>query len=149
MSIQVKRVSKVLLSPLFEALSQEFRYEVKEYLDDVDGLMTLWSDNGAVEIYRDKAERTYGRAKPSDEGAESGTIPYLMGLYHVRLLGNGDNDPLVIIDFQPVEGTDDTVTLRFIIDHDQMFGKVIDKRFPDRLKEIKKRVDEAITRSKP
>jgi len=149
MPTETKKISDVLLSPVFAALSKTFGYDANDYINEVDDLMQLWQGQLAVEIYRDNANRRYGRIKPSGEGYEPGSVPYLLDLYHARLLKNGANDPLVVIDFQPVEGKADTVTLRFLVDHDQMFGTLTDKAFPDRLKALKKKVSDAVHKEAP
>ncbi|MDU4190649.1 MULTISPECIES: hypothetical protein [Aeromonas] len=137
------------MSPLFAALSAEFGYNASDYVDEIDDLMQLWQGQLAVEIYRDNASRRYGRIKPSGEGCEPGSVPYLLDLYHARLLKNGANDPLVVIDFQPVAGADDTVTLRFLVDHNQMFGTLTEKAYPERLKALKRKVSAAAQQKAP
>ena len=149
MPIETKKISDVLLSPVFAALSSTFGYDANDYINEIDELMQLWQGQLAVEVYRDNADRQYGRIKPSGEGREPGSVPYLLDLYHARLLKNGAHDPLVVIDFQPVAGDDDTVTLRFLVDHDQMFGALTDKAFPERLKALQKKVSDAVHQKAP
>ena len=149
MPIETRKISEALLSPLFAALSAEFGYNAIDYAEEIDDLMQLWQGQLAVEIYRDRASRCYGRIKPSGEGVESGTVPYLLDLYHARLLKSGANDPLVVIDFQPVAGAEDTVTLRFLVNHDQMFGSLTDKGYPARLKALKRKISDAVQRKAP
>ncbi len=149
MPIETRKISEVLLSPLFAALSAEFGYNASAYAEEIDDLMQLWQGQLAVEIYRDNASRRYGRIKPSGEGHEPGSVPYLLDLYHARLLKNGANDPLVVIDFQPVAGADGTVTLRFLVDHNQMFGTLTEKAYPERLKALKRKVSAAAQQKAP
>lgn len=141
-----KHISAVILNPLFDQMSQEFGFQFSDYEGDVLDLIEFWESDGFVEVYTNNQDRAYGRAKASDSGSEPGTIPHLMGLYHVRLLAK-KNDPLVIITFDKNESDErDVAHLRFILDHNQIFGAINEKYDPNRLKEIKKIVSEAIRR---
>lgn len=140
-----KVISSVVLNPLFEQISTEFGYSFEEYKEDVLELVELWESDGFVELYVNHEDRAYGKAKPSDAGSEPGTIPYLIGLYHVRLLKK-ENDPLVIITFDDDESESEVAHLRFIINHDLMFGAFHDKYNPEALKSLKRAVSDAIER---
>jgi len=70
-----------------------------------------------------------------------------MGLFHARLLKTGENDPLIVIVFEEVtiDGDINTIaSLRFMLDHDDMFGPKDDRRTkfnPDAMRAIRRRID--------
>lgn len=69
---------------------------------------------------------------------------YYIGLYHARI-SYTDNDPLVILTFEYEDNPDETaVSVRFMIDHDTLFGTKSEKFIQQRMKAIRQCIDEFI-----
>lgn len=147
-TIDKKPIVAVEINQFFADFSFEFGYEATEYAEEIIELQTLWESQKFIEVYRNDIDRRYGRAKPSDEDVSAGTIPHLIGLYHVRLLQKG-NDPLIILTFEKAVTADDSeegeiAVMRFMLSHDDIFGELKDKKWPERLKKIKSYVSRLI-----
>lgn len=119
-------------------------YVLEHYQGCVERLVYEWSRQGYIEIYQYDKDRQYKRIKPSDSAQNS--VPWYIGVYHARLI-EGENDPLVTIVFEDTEIDGEQVviaSMRFILDHDYMFGGPKDKHDPAKMKAIRQRVDELI-----
>lgn len=89
-------------------------------------MVQLWQDQNYVEIYQTVADRKFGFLKDSSLNSKGTIAPYYIGLFHVRLI-NGKNDPLVVVKFhETAEG--EIIDMRFMIDHDDLFGNKATKR---------------------
>lgn len=144
-------ISAVFLHDLFFEISDAlgYTYDVAEsYLEDIENLIALWTQQGFIEVYEDNADRQYGRAKNSNSAPNSS--PWYIGVYHARLLQTGENDPLVVIVFEShtEDGEVTTVaSLRFMLDHDDMFGATGRTKFDlSMMRAIRMRIDEFIQR---
>lgn len=125
---------------LFIAISDEFGFTAEEYSDEIADLILLWKRQGYVEIYEATKDKAYGRAKDSSKA--NGASPYYIGLFHVRLIKNS-NDPLVVLVFE--ERGDETIaSLRFMLEHDDMFGTKNEKFSNARMKQIRAKIDKFI-----
>ncbi|MCK3655446.1 hypothetical protein A4G19_06675 [Pasteurellaceae bacterium Macca] len=136
-----KPISKTELHILFYQISEKLGFTadvVNSYQDDLDGLMRLWEEQGFVEVYEFKWERRYGRAKNSDR-----IPPAYMGLYHARLVID-DNDPLLVLKFENEDTDEPVLSIRFMADHDDLFGSVQQKHYPEILRAIRNRIAEFI-----
>lgn len=144
-------ISAVFLHDLFFEISDVlgYTYDVAEsYLEDIENLIDFWTQQGFIEVYTDNADRQYGRAKDSNSTPNSS--PWYIGLYHARLLKTGENDPLVVIVFEnhTEDGEVTTVaSLRFMLDHDDMFGATHLEKFDiPTMRAIRQRIDSFIQR---
>ncbi|MFV8463004.1 hypothetical protein ACNO7T_17755 [Vibrio campbellii] len=121
-SVQKREISWAEVHDLFVEISDEFGFRAEDHEDDIVELITMWEEQGYVEIYQEDGDREYGRAK--DSSLAPGAVPLYLNLFHARLARNG-NDPLVALVFDEREEDGELVvvaSLRFILDHDQMFG---------------------------
>ncbi|MEZ9481882.1 hypothetical protein AB4163_19050 [Vibrio splendidus] len=121
-NVQRREISWAEVHDLFIDISDEFGFKAEDHTDDIADLVDLWEEQGYVEVYQDNADREYGRAK--DSSMAPGAVPWYLDLFHARLV-NGKNDPLVVLVFEEREENGEKVTiasLRFILNHDQMFG---------------------------
>lgn len=144
-------VAAVFLHDLFFEISADLGYTLdiaETYLEDIEALIALWTEQGFIEVYTDNADRQYGRAKDSNSVPNSS--PWYIGVYHARLLRSGENDPLVVIVFEKRDenGEESTVaSLRFMLDHDDMFGAPGRTKFDLKaMKAIRQRIDSFIQR---
>ncbi len=150
-SVVRHEISAVFLHDLFFEISDALGYTpdiAQTYLDDIEALVALWTEQGFIEVYTDNADRRYGRAKDSNSTPNSS--PWYIGLYHARLLRSGENDPLVVIVFEKRDENGEISTvasLRFMLDHDDMFGVQGRAKFDaDTMRAIRKRIDSFIQR---
>ena len=134
-----KLISWAEIHELFVDISDEFGFTTEEYEDELADLITLWTQQGFVEIYQEPSDKIYGRAK--DSSLAQGASPYYIGLFHVRVV-NGQNDPLVILVFDEIEG-ETVASLRFMVDHDDLFGSVKgnEKFNPEFMRQLRQRID--------
>jgi hypothetical protein len=140
-SVLKRNIAWTEIHELFVAISDEFGYTAEEYSFEITELVDTWTQQGYIEIYESVEHRQYGRAK--DSSLSPGTSPYYIGLFHVRLL-RGENDPLVVLVFDDKDG-DTVASLRFMLDHNDMFGVDRSEKFnPQRMKEIRKKIDDFI-----
>ncbi|WP_151744898.1 hypothetical protein [Acinetobacter calcoaceticus] len=128
-NIERKYIKDVGLHSLFYEISEAIGYDIeiieKDYLEDLEKLIDLWTAQKYIEVYKDSRDREYGRAKPSD--SVNNSVPWYIGMYHARLLDTGENDPLIVIVFEEIDedGQISTIaSLRFMADHDDLFGPV-------------------------
>jgi hypothetical protein len=146
-SIIRRDITGVELSHLFFEISNEIGYThdvAGTYVTHLQDLMSLWADQGFVEIYTHDHDRAWGRVK--DSNSTPGSTPWYMGLYHARIQ-RGENDPLAVVVFE--QQTQDGVvgqiaSIRFMLDHDDMFGVGSEKFNPKRMREIRGRIFEFI-----
>jgi len=148
-SVVRHNVSGVYLHELFLTISAVFGYSdelAESYLDDIGTLVELWTNQGYIEVYTDNADRQYGRAKDSNSTANSS--PWYIGLFHARILPSGENDPLIVIVLEDVDEAGvatKVASLRFMLDHDDMFGELGRVKFDENvMRAIRKRVDSCI-----
>jgi hypothetical protein len=146
-SVKKQHISWAEIHELFVDISDEFGYTAERYEDELTELISQWEEQGYVEIYENPQDRQYGRAK--DSSLAQGASPYYIGLFHVRVV-DGDNDPLAVLVFDDRiddEGNEVKVaSLRFMLDHDDMFGskdnsEKFDQQF---MKALRKRIDDFV-----
>jgi hypothetical protein len=150
-SVIKKPVAGVYLSDLFFEVSDEIGYDydtAESYLDHLESLIDLWSKQGFIEVYSERADRKWGRIKDSD--SVPGSTPWYMGLYHARLVDNDEHDPLVVVVFEKQDDQGKVVhvaSIRFMLDHADMFGTAKEKFSPERMKQLRRRIDEFVQRA--
>ena len=148
--VERREISEVFLHDLFFEISDAigYTYDISEtYLEDIEALIELWTDQGFIEIYTENVDRKYGRVK--DTNSTPNSSPWYIGLYHARLLETNESDPLIVIVFEEIttDGEINTVaSLRFMLDHDDMFGPQDGRtKFNSaRMTEIRKKIDRFI-----
>lgn len=146
------KIDNVRLHDLFVLISQRLGYDAEDddTLDDIDNLVNLWTEQGFVDIYEKNADRQYGRVK--DSNSVGGSSPWYIDLFHARLSPKGENDPLVVLSFENVAEKGNSavydVVLRFMIDHDRMFGTIAEKMNQARMRAIRKDVDALVQEQK-
>lgn len=129
----------VTLNELFADLSKELGFtdeDLAHYENDVFGLLEMWEEQGYVEVYVLDDERDIGRLK--DSNSIVGSSPWYIDLYHARI--SKYNDPLLVL------RRDDTASfsIRFLTDHDTMFGTKEQKNYPEIMRKIRQRIDALI-----
>lgn len=136
-------IEAVKINQLFHEISKEYGYDVENYLDELFALIEKWEAQQYVEIYKLREDRVYGRAKSSDTDGNGHLVIEYIGIYHARLRPNFD-DPLVVIKFCIDEQGVPYVSVRFITDHNQLFGFKMTKYNRSSLSVIRKAVDKNI-----
>lgn len=143
--LERKHIKFVEIHHLFTEISLALGFsedDILQYQDNLVDLISLWNTQKFVEVYAENKDRIFGRAK--DSSLAYGASPYYIGLYHVRL-DYSENDPLIVITFDQEDGSDeDIVSIRFMIDHDTLFGTAAEKYIQQRMKAIRKRIDNFI-----
>ena len=149
-ALRKERVSHILLHNLFFELSELLGYSPEyiqeNYLDNLETLIESWREQGFIEIYEEPEDRAYLRAKPSSLSPNSS--PYYIGVYHARVV-DGENDPLVTIVFEKTDIEGQTVkvaSIRFMVDHDSMFGHRKDKWDPSKMKIVRRRIGDLLNK---
>lgn len=149
--VKQQPISGVYLHDLFLEISDEigYSYEIAEsYMDHLTDLIDLWSQQGFIEIYSETADRRWGRIK--DSNSAPGSTPWYTGLYHARLVNNSENDPLIVVVFEePDEGgkAHHVASIRFMLDHSDMFGEGGEKFSAHKMKQIRRRIGDFIMRA--
>ena len=143
--LERKHINSAEIHELFVEISLELGFsekEIKDYQENLLDLVSLWNTQKFVEIYAENKDRLFGRAK--DSSLAYGASPYYIGIYHVRL-DYQENDPLVVITFENEQQPEQTaVSIRFMIDHDTLFGTAAEKYVQQKMKAIRKRIDDFI-----
>lgn len=94
--------------------------DIDKHSTNLAELIALWQQQEFVEVYVENKDRLFGRAK--DSSLAYGASPYYIGLYHARL-SYEENDPLVVLTFNYEDNPEQTtVSVRFMVDHDTLFG---------------------------
>lgn len=136
----VQRVqATVSLNEFFYELSKELGFSDKDlsnYEDNVFELLEKWEEQGFVEIYVLDSERDIGRLK--DSNSILGSSPWYIDLYHARI--SKHNDPLIVLRRDDAQ----SFSIRFLTDHDTMFGTKEQKHYPEVMRAIRKRIDALI-----
>lgn len=141
--LKKEAINSVKINQFFYEFSAEYGYEAEKYLAELYVLIEKWEEQQYIEIYEIRDERTHGRAKSSDSDGDDNLVIEYIGIYHARLRPNFD-DPLVVIKFCKDEAGKPYVSVRFITDHDQLFGAKVNKRDKSSIKALRKAVDEKI-----
>lgn len=143
--LERKHIKFVEIHHLFTEISLALGFteqDIEQHSANLAELITLWQQQQFVEIYIENQDRLFGRAK--DSSLSYGASPYYIGLYHARLSYN-ENDPLVVLTFDYEDNPQQTsVSIRFMVDHDTLFGTKEEKYIQQRMKEIRKRIDDFI-----
>ncbi|EOE1185323.1 hypothetical protein [Proteus mirabilis] len=124
MPIIKKPISGVDLRASFHLTSQSLGYPSNKQailMADIATLIAKWRNGLEVEIYTENYEFKYGRIKSSRFNASGEESVYYATYFHTRAKPK-DNDPLLIITFEPVAGQDDFMFIETIIDHRAYFG---------------------------
>lgn len=145
-----KPISSAKVNELFNEISLKYGYDPSEYTHELATLIDIWETQGFVEIYQTIEDREYGRIKASENDGDGHFIYQYCDLYHARVSSNG-HDPLVIVTFHPEDDSsdDEYVSLRFLSDHEQLFGTTHQKQRRDQLKVIRDKADDFIQQSNP
>lgn len=136
-------IAFVKINQFFTDYSGEYGYETEKYIDDLSDLIDKWIDAGCVEVYQFDDDKLFGRAKESDSDGQGRLVVEYIGIYHTRLRPNF-NDPLVVIKFSEDTEGKKYVSVRFISDHDQLFGDLDIKHNAVALKSLRQSVDAKI-----
>ncbi|OOF45783.1 hypothetical protein BKK51_05110 [Rodentibacter trehalosifermentans] len=143
--LERKHIKFVEIHGLFTEISLALGFtqeDIDDYSSNLAQLVALWEKQEFIEIYVDNKDRLFGRAK--DSSLAIGASPYYIGLYHARL-SYQDNDPLIVLTFDYEDNPETTtVSIRFMIDHDTLFGTKEEKFIQQRMKDIRKRIDNFI-----
>ncbi|MBN6710920.1 hypothetical protein JFL47_13125 [Haemophilus haemoglobinophilus] len=143
--IERKHIDFVEIHHLFTDISLALGFsqdDIADYTDNLADLISLWNTQKFIEIYTENNERVFGRAK--DSSLAYGASPYYIVLYHVRL-DYKENDPLLVITFDKEDEPESSkVSIRFMVDHDTLFGTAAEKYIQQRMKAIRKRIDDFI-----
>ena len=143
--LERKHIKFVEIHHLFTEISLALGFteqDIEQHSANLAELIALWQQQQFVEIYIENQDRLFGRAK--DSSLSYGASPYYIGLYHARLSYN-ENDPLVVLTFDYEDNPQQTsVSIRFMVDHDTLFGTKEEKYIQQRMKEIRKRIDKFI-----
>lgn len=143
--LERKHIKFVEIHHLFTEISLALGFteqDIEQHSANLAELIALWRQQQFVEIYIENQDRLFGRAK--DSSLSYGASPYYIGLYHARLSYN-ENDPLVVLTFDYEDNPQQTsVSIRFMVDHDTLFGTKKEKYIQQRMKEIRKRIDDFI-----
>ena len=124
MPIIKKPISGVDLRASFYLTSQSLGYPSNKQailMADIATLIAKWRNGLEVEIYTENYEFRYGRIKSSRFNASGEESVYYATYFHTRAKPK-DNDPFLIITFDPVVGQDDFMFIETIIDHRTYFG---------------------------
>lgn len=136
-------VTKVKINPLFAEISLNyFRYDVTEYKLELATLINLWQSQGYVEVYQTAQDKSFGLVKETHQNNKGTVISYYIGLFHARLI-DGENDPLVVLKFHK-DGDKYYIDLKFMLDHNEIFGTKQQKYSTHELKEIHKSIDKLV-----
>lgn len=149
-SVTKQPITGVYLHDLFFEISDEIGYDydvAESYLEHLAALIDHWTKQGFIEIYSETVDRKWGRIK--DSNSVAGSTPWYTGLYHARIVDNRDNDPLVVVVFE--EQSEDgkvnhVASIRFMLDHSDMFGAGGEKFSVEKMKQIRRRIDAFIQR---
>ncbi len=140
-----KPISSVKVNELFASFSLDYNYDPSDYTHELATLIHIWETQGYIEIYQTTQDRDYGKIKSSEETGNGHFIYQYCDLYHARVTTNG-HDPLVVVKFHQDEDDPETeyVSLRFLSDHEQLFGTVEQKHNRAQLKVIRDNADAKI-----
>lgn len=138
-----KSISAISLSDDFYDISLALGFEInflEEITKKINFLMDSWALQGFVEVYEYNIERLYGRVKYTEKSFS----PLYANIYHGRVF-KSENDPLFLITFEKdinyIENSCYIGTVRFIINHDDIFGKIgKEKKDKERMQIIMQRV---------
>ena len=136
-------ISDVKVNSLFSVISNQFGYDPTEWAAEIVALMNLWKERGYIEVYQTKEDRAFGLIKDSSINDRGTISSYYIGLFHARLV-DGQNDPLIIIKFHPVEGDHPFADMKFMLDHCDIFGDRSEKFDQAQMRFIWKQIDEFI-----
>lgn len=143
--LERKHIKFVEIHRLFTEISLELGFseqDIDAHSANLAELIALWQQQQFVEIYIENQDRLFGRAK--DSSLSYGASPYYIGLYHARI-SYTENDPLVVLTFEYEDNPEETtVSVRFMVDHDMLFGTKEEKYIQQRMKAIRKRIDDFI-----
>lgn len=137
-------INSVKINPLFAKISLEyFGYDASEYAPEIAALVNQWQTQGYVEVYQTPQDRSYGLVKETHQTSKGIVVSYYIGLFHARLVSR-ENDPLVVLKFHIDDNSDKYVDLKFMLDHDEIFGTKQQKYDNQQLKEIHKSIDDLV-----
>ncbi|MDH2997868.1 hypothetical protein A1D22_00775 [Pasteurellaceae bacterium LFhippo2] len=136
----IQRITATVeLHILFYQISKDFGFseeDIQSHEESIFTLLELWEQQGYVEVYESVEERELGRIKDSSKAI--GAVPWYLDLYHARLSKN--NDPLLVLR----RDSDISFTIRFLANHNQIFGEKADKYSKLAMDRIRKRIDDFI-----
>jgi len=136
-------ISFVKINQFFTEFSGEYGYDTAKYIDDLSDLIDKWIEAGCVEVYKRDDDKLFGRAKESDSDGQGRLVVEYIGIYHTRLRPNF-NDPLVVIKFNEDAAGKKYVSVRFITDHNQLFGDFDIKHDAVGVRSLRRSVDAKI-----
>ena len=133
--LKSKKISSVKVSETFVDFSFKYNYDPSHYTSQLARLISIWENQEFIEIYQTASTKAYGKIKSSEIDGKGSFIYQYCDLYHARLF-QSHYDPLVVLKFQqdPDNLNQEYVSLRFISDHDQLFGTLSVKNDRNHLK---------------
>ena len=137
----MKRIdfSDVKISNRYKTISKKFGYEPDEYIEDLLDFVSILKEQKYIEIYENKIEKAYGRAK--DSNSKPGSTPWYIDLYHDRVVKN-ENDPLVVLEFEEQEdGQLPVLVVKFLVHHDDIFGTRAQKNNRQVMSGVRRAID--------
>ena len=128
--LERKHIKFVEIHHLFTQISLALGFteqDIDKHSTNLAELIALWQQQEFVEVYVENKDRLFGRAKDSSR------------------LSYEENDPLVVLTFNYEDNPEQTtVSVRFMVDHDTLFGTKEEKFIQQRMKDIRKRIDDFI-----
>lgn len=143
MPIEKKHISNVKVNKQFSDISKnEYGIDPYDYSHELAKLTIKWKQDGYVEIYSAPEKAAYAQAKSSELNEKGNFIYQYCDVFHCRII-DGKYDPLAVLKFtkDPNNSLDEYVSLRFIADHEQLFGSTSDKYNNYVLKHIRDKAD--------
>jgi hypothetical protein len=138
--IERKQISSVKLNKLFESISLSYNYDPSEYSHELARLVVKWTSDRYIDVYSSPNTAKFSMIKSSEYDKKGCFIYQYCGVYHGRLTHY--NDPLIVIKFEADEKPGQYfASLRFIADHDNLFGTVAQKHDRNSMTTIRNKAD--------
>ncbi|WP_221887300.1 hypothetical protein, partial [Vibrio cholerae] len=78
-NIEQKPITRALVNPSFQEISDYFGYDSTKYLSEIAALLQQWTRQGYVEVYQTIQDREYGMIKSSELNSKGVLAPYYIG----------------------------------------------------------------------
>ncbi|MDX5049141.1 hypothetical protein [Vibrio cholerae] len=129
MAVVKKPISGVKVNTLFKDISlNEYNLDPSAYAYELATLSSKWKADGYVEIYEKPSSPKYGQVKSSEYNDKGHFIYQYCDVFHGRVI-DGQYDPLIVVKFteDPDDSNQEYLSLRFLANHAQLFGRKSDK----------------------
>jgi len=64
--LKSKNISSIKVNETFVDCSFEYNYDPSDYVENLSELISIWQNNGVIEIYETIQTRSYGKIKSSE-----------------------------------------------------------------------------------